>query len=567
MEIPVDSSVKPKFHRARPVPYGQRERVEEELDRLERQGVWERVKYSKWAAPIVPVLKNAKDPNGPLRICGDYKITVNKAAPVDSYPVPNTIEQLATLAGGEKFSKLDLSQAYLQLELDEDSRELLTINTHLGLYRPKRLQFGVHSAIGIFQREMDNRLRRIPFDKVRVDDILVSGKNDTEHIENLTAVLKVLKESGLTLKLAKCSFMAPEVTYCGYVISKEGLKLMPGNVEAAKNVSHPEDMTQLRSFLGMVNYYNMYLPKLATVTEPLHHLLRKHVRWKWDDKCNEAFEKVKEMLCTAPLLAHFDPVKPILVQVDASSFGLGAILSHVDEGGKEYPVYYASRTLSAPERNYPQIEKEGLAIVYAVKKFHQFLYGNKFYLYTDHKPLLGLFSETSSLPARSATRVLRWAILLSSYNYELKFRPGMQNGNADMLSRLPMLSKNGELSEKVRSVSMMELVRSPVTEKEVRMETLNDSELYEVLKKVMDGGLLQKMNGVLRPYVLRAPELTTEKGCVLWGRRVVVPSSLRKKVINELHEVHPGMCKMKALARSYLWWPGMDKEIEELVRR
>ncbi len=403
--------------------------------------------------------------------------------------------------------------------------------------------------------------------KVRVDDILVSGKNDTEHIENLTAVLKILKESGLTFKLAKCSFTAPEVTYCGYVVSKEGLKPMPRNVEAVKNVSPPEDVTQLRSFLGMVNYYNMYLPKLATVTEPLHHLLRKHVNWKWDDKCNEAFEKVKEMLCTAPLLAHFDPVKPILVQVDASPFGLGAILSHVDEGGREYPVYYASRTLSAAERNYPQIEKEGFAIVYAVKKFHQFLYGNKFYLYTDHKPLLGLFSETSSLPARSATRVLRWAILLSGYNYELKFRPGMQNGNADMLSRLPMLSKNGELSEKVRSVSMMELVRSPVTKKDIRMETLNDSELYEVLKKVMDGELLQEMNGVLRPYVLRAPELTTEKGCVLWGRRVVVPSSLRKKVLNELHEVHPGMCKMKALARSYVWWPGMDKEIEELVRR
>ena len=155
------------------------------------------------------------------------------------------------------------------------------------------------------------------------------------------------------------------------------------------------------------------------------------------------------MLCSAPLLSHFDPVKPILVQVDASPFGLGAILSHVEEDGRESPVYYASRTLSAAERNYPQIEKEGLALVYAVKKFHQFLYGNKFYLFTDHKPLLGLFSETASLPARSASRVLRWAVMLSGYNYELKYRPGLQNGNADMLSRLPMMSKNGDFSERV----------------------------------------------------------------------------------------------------------------------
>ena len=157
--------------------------------------------------------------------------------------------------------------------------------------------------------------------------------------------------------------------------------------------------------------------------------------------------KVKELLYSAPLLAHFDSAKPILVQVDASPFGLGAILSHVEENGKESPVYYAFRTLSAAERNYPQIEREGLALVYAVKKFHQFLYGNRFYLFTDHKPLLGLFSEVAGLPARSASRVLRWAVLLSGYNYELKYRPGVQNGNADMLSRLPMLRKNGEASD------------------------------------------------------------------------------------------------------------------------
>ena len=566
VHIPVDGNVTPKFHRARPVPYGIRDRVEEELDRLERQGVWERVKYSKWAAPIVPVLKDGKDPSGPIRICGDYKVTVNKAAPVDTYPIPNTIDQLATLAGGEKFTKLDLSQAYQQLELDEESRELLTINTHMGLYRPKRLQFGVHSATGIFQREMDNRLRRIPFVKVRVDDILVSGRNDKEHLQNLRAVLQILKESGLTVKFAKCSFLAPEVIYCGYVVSKEGLKPMKGNVEAVKEVEAPSNVSQLRSFLGMVNYYNMYLPKLATVTEPLHQLLRKNVSWVWSDECQVSFDKVKEMLCSAPLLSHFDPVKPILVQVDASPFGLGAILSHVEEDGRESPVYYASRTLSAAERNYPQIEKEGLALVYAVKKFHQFLYGNKFYLFTDHKPLLGLFSETASLPARSASRVLRWAVMLSGYNYELKYRPGLQNGNADMLSRLPMMSKNGDFSERVVSVGMMELVKAPVTEKEVRLETRGDAELAVVLGRVLNGGCLKEEERlVLKPYLTRMSELTTERGCVLWGNRVIIPRNLRKQVLEELHEVHPGMVRMKALARSYVWWPGLDKEIEELV--
>ena len=196
------------------------DRVEKELDRLEAQGVWKKVQYAKLAASIVSALKDPRVPTGPIRICGDYKLTANKVAPLDSYPIPNAIDQLATLAGGDKFTKLDLSQAYQQLELDESSRELLTITTHQGLYQPSRLQFGIHSATGIFQREMDRRLSRIPFTKVRVDDILVSGRNDEEHLNNLRSVLQQLKMAGLTLKKSKCRFMSKEVTYCGYVISR-----------------------------------------------------------------------------------------------------------------------------------------------------------------------------------------------------------------------------------------------------------------------------------------------------------------------------------------------------------
>ena len=218
--------------------------MEEELNRLEEQGVWKRVKYSKWASPIVTMLKDGKDPCGPIRVCGDYKVAVNKAAPVDAYPIPNTIDQLATLVGGEKFTKLDLSQAYQQLELDDASRELLTINTHKGLYQPSRLQFGLHSATGIFQREMEHRLCRIPFVKVRVDDILVSGENDEDHLRNLREVLEALKEAGLTLKMKKCSFMMPEVEYCGYLVSKDGVKPMEKNVEAVMNAPAPGNVLE-----------------------------------------------------------------------------------------------------------------------------------------------------------------------------------------------------------------------------------------------------------------------------------------------------------------------------------
>jgi len=516
VHIPVADDVQPKFYKARPVPYAMRARVDEELDKLEKQGVWNRVQYSRWAAPIVPALKNPREPLGPIRICGDYKMTVNKAAPLDAYPIPNTVDQLAMLAGGKKFTKLDLSQAYQQLELEESSRELLTINTHQGLFQPTRLQFGIHSATGIFQREMDRRLCKIPFTKARVDDILISGRSDEEHLSNLRAVLVELKEAGLTLCMKKCMFMQDEVTYCGYVVSSSGIKPMPSNVEAVKEAPAPTSVTELRSFLGMVNYYNMYLPDMATTTEPLHNLLRKDVVWKWEDRCDAAFRKVKKLLCEAPVLVLFDMSKPIVVHTDASAYGIGAVLSHIMEDGLEKPVCYASRSLSAAERNYATVEKEGLALVYAVRKFHQFLFGNKFTMVTDHKPLLGLFAGDSPLPARAASRVLRWALLLSAYNYELQYREGSRNGNADALSRLPLDARTGEFSQKVVSVAMMEMVKSPVTEAEVRRNTRTDPVLSVVLQRIMEGGLDRETDEPFKPYRRKMSELTTNNGCVIW---------------------------------------------------
>ena len=226
----------------------------------------EKVRYSEWAAPIVPVVK----PDKSIRICGDYKVTVNSVLEVDQHPLPNPEQLIVKLSEGEKFTKLDLSQAYQQILLDEDSIEYVTINTHKGLYRPTRLPFGVASASAIFQSKIEQVLQGIPMVVCRVDDILVSGKNDQDHLKNLNDVLSGLKQAGLRLKMEKCKFMKPSVEYLGYRVDMHGLHAIEKKVEAIKNAPAPENQQQLRSFLGMVNYYAKFVNQYSTVVHPLN---------------------------------------------------------------------------------------------------------------------------------------------------------------------------------------------------------------------------------------------------------------------------------------------------------
>ena len=552
----------PKFCKARPVPYAMKPKVGVELKRLEGEGILHKVKFSDWSTPIVPVVK----PNGTVRICGDFKNTVNPQLQTEEYPLPRIDDIFAKLAGGQKFTKIDLRQAYHQMEVEEESKEYLTINTHQGLYRYDRLVFGITSAPAIWQRSMDQILEGVKGTSCILDDMIITGRNDQEHLDNLEEVLKRLQDNGLRANHEKCEFFQTKITYCGHKVDKHGLHKTQEKVDAVVNAPRPENVHQVRAFLGLVNHYHKFLPNLATILNPLNGLLEQGKRWKWTTECEEAFIAVKKLITSDMVLTHYDPERPLRLACDASPVGIGAVLSHIMEDGSERPIAFASRTLTKAERNYSQIDKEALALIWGVKKFHLYLFGRHFTLVTDHEPLTSIFHPKKGIPAMTVARLQRYALFLAGFEYSIEYKNTTQHGNADGLSRLPLkTSYNNEVVDPVEIFQVSQIDVLPVNADMIRQATQRDPILSRVVEYTKQGwpSVGEKE---LEPFHRRKDELTIQDGCLMWGSRVVIPAKYHAQLLAEIHEGHLGVVKMKALARSYMWWPGMDREIEQVAK-
>ena len=562
-KIHVDPNATPRYNQARSVSYAFREKVELELQRLQNEGTLEPVEFADWAAPIVTVLKKDKSS---IRICGDFSTTVNPVSKVDRYPIPKVCDLFAKLGKGKQFSKLDLSHAYQQVPLDEESRKYVVINTHKGLFRYTRLPFGIASAPGIFQRVIESVLQGIEGVIVYLDDILITGSTEEEHLHTLEEVLSRLEQAGLRARRSKCVFMRPSVIYLGHRIDAEGLHPLDDRVRAIWDAPLPTSVSELKSFLGMLSYYSKFLPGMSSTLHPLYHLLKKNVSWTWKEAQAQSFTASKQLLTSSSCLIHYNPMWELTLACDASSYGLGAVISHKMPDGTERPVAYASRTLNAAERNYSQLEKEGLSCIFGIKRFHDYLFGRHFELVTDHKPLLGLLREDRAIPLHASSRIKRWALFLSNYEYSLVFRNTTAHANADALSRLPLPEEPATSHPEPELVLLAEhLADSPVTAQDIRRWTQRDRKLSRVFQFVQQGWPSEG-DTELEPYSSRRLELSTYEGCILWGSRVVIPPPGRQAVLQELHEGHPGMTRMKALSRMYVWWPGIGQDIEKSVR-
>ena len=565
-DLTLKSNYIPTFRKARPVPYNLLEPVERELERWENLNIIEPLKREEptpsWATPLVVVPK----PDNNVRLCGDFRVTLNPNLIIDDHPLPRIEDMLATIGPVSHISVIDLSQAYLQMKLSNESKKLCYINTHKGIYKMLRLPYGVASAPSIFQREMDHLLKGVPGVKCLLDDVLISAKSEESALERLNMVLEIMESNGLKLKREKCKFMVNEVKYLGVIIGSNGIKADKQKLQPVLDAPRPNNVKELRTFLGAVTFYSKFLKNLSQTSSCLNALLKKGIEWKWDNECESSFLKIKSMLTSSPILDHYDPKLPLTLVTDAGPEGLGAVLC---QGELEKPVMFVSRSLSTSEKNYSQIDRECLCIIFAFERLRQFLLGRKFKLVTDNKPLSSIIS--GNLPALAASRIQRWVLKLCEYNYTVEVRRSEQIPVADWLSRLPYSYSCSSPDEKDDfSVYFQQYVSklSAVTSMTVARETRCDIFLAKVMHFIQNGWPSNKssLTSDLYPYFDKQNELSVEAGCILWGLRVVIPAKLHSRILSELHVGHQGIVRMKQLARCHVWWHNIDRDIESESR-
>ena len=445
--IELKSGSKPKFQYPYRMSPKQKAEVEKVVSELLELG-YIRPSMSPWGAPVLFAPKS----DGTLRFCIDYR-QLNKMTVRDRFPIPRTDELIDRLSGMKVFSKIDLWSAYHQMRLTEDSIPMSAFSTHMGHFEWLVLPFGMVNAPASFQSLMQSLFGNLQFVVVYLDDILIFSKSREEHESHIHQVLSILREHKLCAKKKKCSFFQTSIEYLGFVIDQTGLNPNPDKIACVKEWPTPRNVRDVRSFLGLANYYRRFVKGFARIAHPITELLKKESSFTWSHECDSAFNELKHALCTAPVLRLPDLTADFFIETDASDFAIGAVLLQKYNRFK-HPVAYISRKMDTAERKYPVQEKELLALLYALKKWRHYLYGTRISAYTDHQSLL-LWHSFKNPTGRKA----RWIMQLSEYNVELFYKPGLQNIVADTLSRRSDYVSLNNISQVQFGEKLLSLIR------------------------------------------------------------------------------------------------------------
>ena len=499
VHLETDPNVAPKVMPPRRVPVALKEKLKNELDRLTQRKVISPIpEATDWVSSMIA----AKKPDGNIRLCIDPHY-LNLALKRSHYPLPIIEEILPELSKAKVFSQVDLKEGFLQVELDEESTQLTVFQTPWGRYRFHRMPFGITPAPEIFQMKLDQNFEGLKGVLKVADDILIIYQGETEreadedHDRNLKSLLDRCRERNIKLNKKKFTFKSNDVQFIDHRLTKEGLKPDPAKVKAILSMKKPDDVAAVQRLMGVVKYLSKFLSGLSQICEPIRRLTHKDEPRFWSKEQDVAFDKIKEAVTSAPVIKYFDSSKPTQGSGDASSQGLGFVLTQED-----HPVTYASRALKQAEQRYSQIEKELLVLVFGLEHNHQYVYGKKVVLYTDHKPLVSISSKPLAAAPKRLKRLLP---RLQQYDAEIRYRPGREMYLADTLSRTylsqsPTDTLRSETEKEVESIHAVDyLAISEQQLSEIRQETAKDPTL-QALKNV-----------ILRSRVAGKQQLSTKR--------------------------------------------------------
>ncbi|CAA7046066.1 unnamed protein product, partial [Microthlaspi erraticum] len=530
--------------------------LKKQLEDLTDKG-FVRPSSSPWGAPVLFVKKK----DGSFRLCIDYR-GLNKVTIKNKYPLPRIDELLDQLQGASWFSKIDLASGYHQIAIAEGDVRKTTFRTRYGHYEFVVMPFGLTNAPAAFMKLMNNVFREYldKFVIVFIDDILIYSRSKEEHAEHLRIVLQTLRDQKLFAKLSKCSFWQKKIGFLGHIVSEAGVAVDPEKITTITQWPRPKNASEIRSFLGLAGYYRKFVKGFASLAKPLTQLTCKEAKFVWSEECEKSFEELKKHLTQAPILVLPKAGVLYVVYTDASGTGLGCVLMQ-----EEKVIAYASRQLRKHEVNYPTHDLELASVVFALKVWRAYLYGEKVQVFTDHKSLKYVFTQ-SDLNLRQR----RWMELLADYDMDIAYYPRKANQVADALSRRRNdVSRIKEVEELVSTLASLSICSASVEEGVMGLEAVNQAYLLWRIREAQNGdtGLQNTVKSEVAGYH------TTKNGTLVFRGRVCVPDDkgLKGEILKQAHQsrfsIHPGSTKMYRDLKRYYHWNGMKRDVGEWVAK